>query len=248
MGQNLYQTGQFAQLAGVSIRTLRYYDKEDFLKPTQYTNSGQRLYSDQDLIQLQQILTLKFLGFQLAQIKQLLQVQPTSIKESLNIQKQMLIEKRNHLDSIIEAINQVQIYNDNLPDWNFLTKLIKVIQMEKKDPNWWKKYYTEEQVEKLEDKLKTYSAEDHQRDAKRWQDLINEFKQSVGKDPASDEVQALAKRQEDLILEFTQGDPGIYDNMQKAYKNSEYPSPYTKEEEEFVKQAGIIYKQNKGIK
>lgn len=63
MDQSFYQTGQFAKLAGVSVRTLRYYDQVGLLKPTAYSPAGHRLYTDQDLLQLQRILALKFLGF-----------------------------------------------------------------------------------------------------------------------------------------------------------------------------------------
>jgi DNA-binding transcriptional MerR regulator len=61
----------------VSIRTLRYYDKVGLLSPSQYTEAGYRLYTDADLLRLQQILALKFLGFSLEEIKHCLQIGPT---------------------------------------------------------------------------------------------------------------------------------------------------------------------------
>ena len=75
MDKRLYRTGQFARKASVSISTLRYYDKEGLLAPTEYSESGYRLYTDEDLVNLQQILALKFLGFSLDEIKALF-VQP----------------------------------------------------------------------------------------------------------------------------------------------------------------------------
>ncbi|TMC89515.1 MAG: MerR family DNA-binding transcriptional regulator [Chloroflexi bacterium] len=49
MGQHYYHTGQFAQKASVSIRTLRYYDKVGLLSPSQYTEAGYRLYTDPEI-------------------------------------------------------------------------------------------------------------------------------------------------------------------------------------------------------
>ena len=69
MGRRFYHTGQFARKVAVSVRTLRYYDRVGLLRPAQHTEAGYRLYTDADLVRLQQILALKFLGFSLEEIK-----------------------------------------------------------------------------------------------------------------------------------------------------------------------------------
>lgn len=58
-----YMVREFAKLAGVTVRTLHFYDREGLLKPSQYTGKNHRLYQQKDLLRLQQILTLKYLGF-----------------------------------------------------------------------------------------------------------------------------------------------------------------------------------------
>lgn len=63
-----YSSGQFARLAGVSVRTIRFYDKQNILKPSYVSPSGARFYTDSDLAGLQQILLLKYLGFSLEDI------------------------------------------------------------------------------------------------------------------------------------------------------------------------------------
>jgi MerR family transcriptional regulator, thiopeptide resistance regulator len=73
LDQRFYQSSQFAQKASVSVRTLRYYDKMGLLSPSQYSKSGYRLYSNEDLLTLQNILALKFLSFSLEEIRLLLQ-------------------------------------------------------------------------------------------------------------------------------------------------------------------------------
>ena len=92
--QNLYTTGQLAEKAFVTIRTLRYYDKVGLLKPSHHSDGGHRLYTDEDLFRLEQILGLKFLGFSLTEIKRFLE-KPKSLSESLAMQKEILKDKKN---------------------------------------------------------------------------------------------------------------------------------------------------------
>lgn len=72
MEGRIYTTGEFAKKAGVSVRTIRYYDKQGMLKPSHVSQSGYRLYTDGDFARLQKILTLKYLGFSLEEIRRFL--------------------------------------------------------------------------------------------------------------------------------------------------------------------------------
>ncbi|HBN56222.1 MAG TPA: MerR family transcriptional regulator, partial [Lachnospiraceae bacterium] len=66
-----YSSGQFARMAGVSVRTIRFYDKQNILKPSYVKASGARFYTDSDFGRLQQILLLKYLGFSLEDIREM---------------------------------------------------------------------------------------------------------------------------------------------------------------------------------
>jgi DNA-binding transcriptional MerR regulator len=79
--QRFYRTGQFAKMTSVTLRTLRFYDKVGLLSPTEYTEAGYRLYSEDDLLTLQHILALKFLGFSLDEIKACLHARAGSAAE-----------------------------------------------------------------------------------------------------------------------------------------------------------------------
>ncbi|HEY5002165.1 MAG TPA: MerR family transcriptional regulator, partial [Ktedonobacteraceae bacterium] len=92
MDQRFYHSSQFAQKASVTVRTLRYYDKVGLLSPSLYTESGYRLYTNEDLLRLQNILALKFLGFSLEEIRALLQTGPKRLEEVLAQQKAMMEE------------------------------------------------------------------------------------------------------------------------------------------------------------
>src|SRR5262245_63641412 len=68
----VYRAKEFAELAGVTVRTLHHYDRLGLLEPSARTASGYRLYTDRDLVRLEQIVVLKFVGLPLEQIRRLL--------------------------------------------------------------------------------------------------------------------------------------------------------------------------------
>lgn len=69
MVDSMYTVGEFAEKMKVSVRTLQYYDKQGLLKQTSHSEGGRRLYSSHDAIILQQILSLKYIGLSLEEIK-----------------------------------------------------------------------------------------------------------------------------------------------------------------------------------
>lgn len=96
---------EIANLTGVSVRTLQYYDKISLLAPADYTEAGYRLYDNEKLIALHQILLYKELGFSLKAVRELLN-DPSSDKNSrLLEQKILLIEKRNNLEDMITQVD-----------------------------------------------------------------------------------------------------------------------------------------------
>ena len=99
---------EVSRLAGISIRTLRYYDEIGLLKPTATTEVGYRLYSDKDLERLQEIMFFKEMELPLENIKQLLEDPCIDRQEMLGMQLAVLEKKRNRLNGIIELIRDVR--------------------------------------------------------------------------------------------------------------------------------------------
>lgn len=97
---------EIATLTGISVRTLHHYDEIGILKPAHVTEAGYRLYSDEDLTTLQQILFFRELGFSLKKIKELLERPTFDQLEAFEMQRKMLVEKRNQLDTMIDTINK----------------------------------------------------------------------------------------------------------------------------------------------
>ena len=175
-----------------------------------YTEAGYRLYTDSDFSRLQQILALKFLGFSLDEIQHCLQVGPTRLQEALAMQRTMMLEKREQLDTIIQALDETgKLLQSNEQDWEAIIAVIRVIHMQESNDwrkkyfsdeqlnqmeEWNNRYFTEEQRQKLAEWGKHYSEEDQLRAQSRWGAVIAELKRlvSTGADPASPEAQALA--------------------------------------------------------
>lgn len=131
----LYTTGEFARKANVSVRTIRYYDKQGLLKPSSINESGYRLYSDEDFARLQKILTLKYLGFSLEEIRSISLNEDVRdyVKHSLKMQKKLIRNKIEGLQQVEEALNEASriLEQKNTVDWKAILHLIHLISMEK---------------------------------------------------------------------------------------------------------------------
>lgn len=130
-----YSSGEFARMAGVSVRTIRYYDKQNILKPSCVTPSGARFYSDSDLARLQQILLLKYLGFSLDDIREMtVDTADTHIlKNSLNQQLKLIQDRMEQMQLVEAAIRDTAaaLEREQAPDWSQLLHLIHLTGMEK---------------------------------------------------------------------------------------------------------------------
>lgn len=97
-----YRVNELANLAGISIRTLRYYDQIGLLTPTSRSGAGYRIYGDNDLEKLQQILFWRELGFSLEQIKQLVNQPGFDRRQALQTQINLLQERARHFQRLAD--------------------------------------------------------------------------------------------------------------------------------------------------
>jgi DNA-binding transcriptional MerR regulator len=238
----LYQASEFAQLTGVTVRTLHHYDRTGLLKPTGRTHAGYRLYGARDFARLQQIVTLKFIGLPLKQIKELLERKTLDLAETLRLQREVLEQRRRQLESALWAVNHAEtvVARGGEPDWEAFKKIVEVISMQQNN-EWMKKYYTEEQ---LADLARRATPEVLERGERDWKMLIKEVEEAEasGVDPASERAQQLAARWAALIEEFTGGDPGIRENLTRLYADqanwpTTFEKPYSDEAMSFISRA-----------
>ena len=95
-----------AKLTGVTVRTLHYYDEIGLLRPSEVTEAGYRVYSDTDLEVLQQILFFRELDFSLEDIRKIMQNPAYEKENALRKQKELLLQKRSRLDSLISLVDK----------------------------------------------------------------------------------------------------------------------------------------------
>ena len=99
---------QVAELTGISTRTMQYYDEIGLLKPSELTSSGYRLYNDEVLQKLQQILFFKELDFKLKEINEILQKPDFDKVEAFKRQKKLLCLKRDRIDNLIKLLDRLE--------------------------------------------------------------------------------------------------------------------------------------------
>ena len=132
--EGYYSSGEFAKLSGITKKTLRYYDEKNILKPSALTGAGARLYTNKDFGRLQQILLLKYLGFSLSDIKEML-IRNTDnhyMNESLQIQHKLVEDRIEQLQLVEKAIQNTahEIEKEHDIDWSQMLGLIHMTGME----------------------------------------------------------------------------------------------------------------------
>lgn len=130
-----YTSGEFARMAHVSVRTIRFYDKQNILKPSYVNESGARFYTDGDLARLQQILLLKYLGFSLEDIRNMTinDSDYHMLLTSLKLQLKLVQDRIEQMQLVEKAIQETAstIEKDHDMDWSQMLELIHLTNMEK---------------------------------------------------------------------------------------------------------------------
>jgi MerR family transcriptional regulator, thiopeptide resistance regulator len=203
--------------------------------------TGYRLYTNEDLLTLQNILALKFLSFSLEEIRILLQTGPKRLEEVPAQQKAMMEEKRSQLDTILQAIEETErLLQTNRCNWESIARVIQVIQMGQQNDHWSTKYFTPEQLKTMEElNRKTSTVEARQKfesyhpnewteeDQKRVDEQYRFVKQELGRlvaqraNPASPEAQSVARIKHELVFGFTKGDPDVEASVSKWWEEFE---------------------------
>jgi DNA-binding transcriptional MerR regulator len=236
-----YLPQEFAKRAGVTVRALHHYDRRGLLTPSGRTTAGYRLYSDRDLVRLEQIVALKFIGFPLNQIRDLLLRKDLDVSAALRQQRQIIAEKRDHLDRALQAIERAeQVVASRQTDWESFRKIIEVIQMQTRK-DWMKKYYTEGQLADLHRRWLPKVRAQSERD---WTSLVRDTEAAIsrGEEPSSETGRQLAARRQKLLDDFTGGDPDMQANLQKLYADKanwppSFKRPYSEAVDAFLCEA-----------
>ena len=215
----MYRTQEFAKLAGVTVRTLRYYDRLGLLRAHR-NGAGYREYRDRDLERLEQIVALKFLGMPLDEIGKFLDSSAASLAEMLGMQRRALAEKREQLDRAIMAIGEAAavVENGQAGRTEVLRKIIEAIEMQQ-DNDWTKKYHNEAAKAKIAARQGEWNPAMQAEVTRQWQELIADVEANLAEDPIGPKGQALGARWKKLVEGFTGGDPDVTQGLAKMWKD-----------------------------
>ncbi|MGZ4886942.1 MAG: MerR family transcriptional regulator [Candidatus Aminicenantales bacterium] len=224
-----YLIKEFADLTSVTVRTLHYYDQIGLLKPSFEKANGYRVYTETDLLKLQQIVTLKFMGFSLGQIRALLNSKGYEAVKALRVQAGAVKDEIARLREASRALEQVlnRLETKGRIHQEKLIKILEVIQMgEDVKKTWHEKFFTEAELKEFQEVGKTYTPEMIKAYQDRWAALIEEVKRNLKADPAGDIAQSLAKRWKELLDEAYGDHPQLKARIGEAYTAGAIPDDY----------------------
>ncbi|MBY0597776.1 MerR family transcriptional regulator [Bacillus bingmayongensis] len=230
---------EFASIGDVTVRTLRYYDKINLLKPSDYTEGGHRLYVKDDLYVLQQIQVLKHFGFSLGEIQNIIlqnDIPKENFMERIHFQRELLLAEQERIAKVLKHMDEMVeiVQREERIDVPLFYSFLQTFIMEKENREW----LEERGIQDIDDKeLKLKFNQ-------QFMTLIKPVKRykEEKKDPLHADVQAVVKELYHLIEEIIQsiGIPqGDFANIAKQgdIPLAEFPALLTWEEEQYLKEA-----------
>lgn len=191
---------EVSRLAGVSVRTLHYYNKIGLLQPSRRTESGYRLYDDTALERLQQILLFRELEFPLKDIREILDGKDFDRNRALEQQIELLTLKKEHLENLITFARG--IYGTGVKNMDFTafdtTKIDEYCRQAKE------RWGTTEAYRQYEEKSQGRSKEDEAAIANEVMELFVEFGKlmGMGEKPEGQKAQCQVKKLQAYFTEY----------------------------------------------
>lgn len=215
-GMRLYSIGELAKLSHSTVRTLRYYDEIELLTPSHLSDGGHRYYEEADVIKLHYIKALKEVGFNLISIRQMLEQQHLSHKETLAMQLKVLELEKERIEqrtSSIRFLLQVSEFEE-LTNWKDVFERIPVnsspTPMEVYEEIW-TNHFSKDEVQYLKQLPRIG---DDTETMKGYTVLIHDIRQNIDIDITSPEARSLAERWLRLTETIFQGNTTL---AQKAW-------------------------------
>jgi DNA-binding transcriptional MerR regulator len=209
------KVGALAARTGLSVRTLHHYDEIALLVPSVRTPAGHRLYTYEDVARLQQIQSLRAMGFPLDEIRALLEGRTgLTPRRVVAMQLDRLEQQIAEQQQLAIRLRKLTHYLDTAtaPPLTELCRLIEAtIMMEK--------YFTPEQLQEIEARGQSLGADKVREVENAWGEVIPAVRAHMAKGTSPDdpELQALARRWKSLVEAFTGGNREIAKNVRAMY-------------------------------
>lgn len=211
------KVGDLAKRTGLTVRTLHHYDDIGLLKPSQHTDSGHRLYTAGDVARLQQVISLRQLGFSLEQVLDCLNRPEFAPLDVIRLHVARLKEQIETQRGLCERLEGLAAYFRDAGEVSadaFL-QTIEVMNMVEN-------YYTPEQMahfKKRNAEAAAAGVDLAKQGTADWAALLADYTAEMnnGTDPADPKLQKLEKRRQALVNAFTGGDPAIEQNLKRLW-------------------------------
>ena len=188
-----YTVQKLGKLAGVSTRTLRYYDEIGILKPARINSSGYRIYGQQEVDCLQQIMFYREMGLELSVIKEILKAEDFDEVKALDKHLDSLLARRNQLDLLIENVNKTIAYkkgwiqmSDKEKFEGFKKKLVD--ENEEKYGEEIREKYTDQVVNETNQKMLQMTKEQYEEFKKLEQEILDTLEEAYATNDPSGEL------------------------------------------------------------
>ena len=210
------RVGELARRTGLTIRTLHHYDEIGLVKPSRHGESGYRLYTAEDLAQLQQVLALRRLGFSLDEVRHCLDRPDFSPLELIRVHIERLREQMTREQDLCRRLETIR---DHLRAAEAVSaeEILQIIERMTMIED----HYTPEQLEYLKQRQELVGADRMRQAPQDWETLMAEVraKKEQGTAPDDPRVLELARRWMALVNEFTGGNAGIAQSLGRLWKD-----------------------------
>lgn len=223
-----YTINKLAQMAGVSTRTLRYYDELGILKPARINSSGYRIYGKKEVDLLQQILFYKELGFELQIIKEIITSPTFDILKALEQHRSKLLEKKAQISVLLENIDKTIASHEGRIKMNDKEKFEgfkkrMITENEEKYGKEIREKYGVEAVNQANKKFENMSKEEYDKHQKLTEELYATLKLAVESgDPSSELALKAASLHKDwLCFYWSEYNKESHRNLAQMYVDDE---------------------------
>lgn len=220
-----WKVGELGRITGLSIRTLHYYEEFGLLVPSGRTVSGHRVYGEKDLVRLQQILSLKQLGFPLEDIKTCLNERRMFPVQIVRAHKKRIEEEKSRTEKLYGLLSRLEkaLVAKGKISVDEVIKIMEAITM-------YEKYFTKEQLKRLAEIRKDLGSKKLKAIKGEWPKLIKAVRAEMNAqtDPTNPKVQKLAKKWMELSDAITRGDVHLKLGFSEMYKENPKASIYKK--------------------
>ncbi|NMA81032.1 MAG: MerR family transcriptional regulator [Jeotgalicoccus halophilus] len=236
------RTKELADIAGISVRTLHYYDTIGLLSPEIDRENGYRNYSDQDVSTLQQILFFRQLNFKLTQIKDILNSPKYHQTEALLEQKDIILKEQTRLNNILKLIDKTiqaergEITMTNEEKFSGVDFSHNPYEQEAREK------WGDEKVEQANQNLKKMGTKEAERE---FDEIYTQLADLRHLDPESDAAQQEIGKWYDFLNKVGEYTPEMFKNLGEMYTADER---FTKNIDkygdglaEFMKEAMTVY-------